>query len=294
MRNNNRPYMKNRSMINNSTPVNQQELQDARIALSSLKMKMNQNKQPSNNNMQQPLNNSNNKYGEYYNQPRPQTKQHSKPQNYYNEIEHDNNYNQPRPQTKQQYKSQYIANEVSNQGEYYNQNQQRPQTKQQPKPQYNEPNYQEDYSNQNQYKPQLNPQSKLQYNNTPNNQQEEYEYYDDNRALHQKEDINKYEVDDNSLSPCPDCGKMFAQLPLSKHVKICKKVFMKKRKPFDSKKARITDEEHANFMKQAELEAKKKENYNKNAIQSKIPKWKRQSDQLRQIAQANREEDSKL
>lgn len=323
---NNRPYLKNRMMINNLTPVNQLELQDARIALSSLKMKMNQ-KQFSNN-INQQMNIDQAKQG-YNNQHRPQTKQQPKPQNYNDQIGQENNYNQSRPQTKQQPKSKYIPDDQFNERGYYNQNQ--PQIKKQ---QYihDEPDNTQGYYNQKQPKSQskqllnqyfsdeqldnqknISNQTKQhphQYNEDLRpkanqidmNQQhdeddeeieEEKDANENTRPLHQGEDINKYEVDDTTLSPCPDCGKMFAQLPLSKHVKICKKVFLNKRKPFDSKKTRLVDEEQETLINQSEMEAKKQKN-KKNAIQTKIPKWKKQSEQLRKIAQANREEDSKV
>ena len=38
---------------------------------------------------------------------------------------------------------------------------------------------------------------------------------------------------------CPDCGRSFNEDAFGKHAKICQKVFMSKRKAFDSKKSRI-------------------------------------------------------
>jgi hypothetical protein len=35
------------------------------------------------------------------------------------------------------------------------------------------------------------------------------------------------------LIPCPDCGRKFNQQALQKHRKICKKVFVEKRKAFN-------------------------------------------------------------
>lgn len=40
---------------------------------------------------------------------------------------------------------------------------------------------------------------------------------------------------------CPDCGRKFNSGPYQKHIKICAKVFLQKRKQFDSKKMRIQD-----------------------------------------------------
>jgi hypothetical protein len=38
---------------------------------------------------------------------------------------------------------------------------------------------------------------------------------------------------------CPDCGRSFNENAFERHAKVCAKVFMSKRKTFDSKKARI-------------------------------------------------------
>jgi zinc-finger of a C2HC-type len=46
----------------------------------------------------------------------------------------------------------------------------------------------------------------------------------------------------NNFLECPDCGRRFNQDSLAKHAKICAKVFMNKRKPFDSKKQRLIPE----------------------------------------------------
>lgn len=48
-------------------------------------------------------------------------------------------------------------------------------------------------------------------------------------------------ADIGELIECPDCGRKFNSGPYEKHVKICAKVFMKKRKVFDSQKHRIAD-----------------------------------------------------
>jgi uncharacterized C2H2 Zn-finger protein len=41
---------------------------------------------------------------------------------------------------------------------------------------------------------------------------------------------------------CPDCGRKFNPAPYEKHVKICAKIFLQKRKVFDSKKMRMNEE----------------------------------------------------
>ena len=41
------------------------------------------------------------------------------------------------------------------------------------------------------------------------------------------------------LQPCQDCGRSFAAAALARHAKICKKVFLQKRKPLDSGAQRL-------------------------------------------------------
>jgi hypothetical protein len=41
---------------------------------------------------------------------------------------------------------------------------------------------------------------------------------------------------------CPDCGRKFNRIPYEKHVKVCAKIFIQKRKVFDSKQKRIPEE----------------------------------------------------
>merc|ERR1719499_2139865 len=54
------------------------------------------------------------------------------------------------------------------------------------------------------------------------------------------------EEDDNEpRQPCPDCGRCFKASVLEKHMKICKKVFMQKRKQFSSAANRLGELENA-------------------------------------------------
>ena len=90
--------------------------------------------------------------------------------------------------------------------------------------------------------------------------------------------------DENSpTSPCPHCGRSFNQMAFGKHVKICEKVFLKKRKAFNTQKQRINDSEQASLMKQGALEAKTNPMLNQNKKQGEIPKWKLQSMAFRAI-----------
>ena len=96
--------------------------------------------------------------------------------------------------------------------------------------------------------------------------------------------------------PCPDCGRSFVQATLEKHIKICKKVFMKKRKAFDMKEAR-KNSDLEQFEKEKEMEGKyggknkknQKNTQTNNKKSDGIPKWKKQSEELRNIIKATAE-----
>ena len=88
--------------------------------------------------------------------------------------------------------------------------------------------------------------------------------------------------EESPTSPCPHCGRNFNPNALSKHVKICEKVFMKKRKAFNTQKQRINDSEQASLMKQGAMEAKRNPLLNKKN-NGAIPKWKLQSMAFRAI-----------
>ena len=83
-------------------------------------------------------------------------------------------------------------------------------------------------------------------------------------------------------SPCPHCGRSFNSQALNKHIKICEKVFLKKRKAFNTQKQRIQDSEQASLMKQGALEEKRNPLLN-NKKTGGIPKWKLQSMAFRAI-----------
>ena len=74
---------------------------------------------------------------------------------------------------------------------------------------------------------------------------------------------------------CPDCGRSFVQESYQKHVKICKKVFVNKRKQFDSNGQKEGGEETAGKPKAAKKA-------------SAGGKWKQQSEVFRANLQAAR------
>ena len=71
----------------------------------------------------------------------------------------------------------------------------------------------------------------------------------------------EFEEDDANLpqEECPDCGRKFNQNAFEKHVKICKKVFMQKRKKFDSTKQRLQGDGVDPELKKVYEKAKKEE-----------------------------------
>ena len=67
-------------------------------------------------------------------------------------------------------------------------------------------------------------------------------------------------ADSGEQIQCPDCGRRFNPLPFSKHAKICAKVFLQKRKVFDSSQMRIAavgDPELEKLAAQAKKDAAK-------------------------------------
>jgi len=74
------------------------------------------------------------------------------------------------------------------------------------------------------------------------NPREEVDDYRKSKAQSFANDLPPDAIADiGELMECPDCGRKFNSGPYEKHVKICAKVFMKKRKVFDSQKHRIAD-----------------------------------------------------
>jgi zinc-finger of a C2HC-type len=53
----------------------------------------------------------------------------------------------------------------------------------------------------------------------------------------ENEDDRMAGVDDERIE-CPSCGRKFVEEALARHQKVCKKVFVQKRKVFDTKKIR--------------------------------------------------------
>lgn len=92
-------------------------------------------------------------------------------------------------------------------------------------------------------------------------------------------DPQEYPEEDGELFECSKgCGRQFNGNAISKHEKVCEKVFQSKRKAFNTAAQRQVENE-GNFQKmpQQSLNQTKKPVEKK----TKIPKWKLQSAQLR-------------
>lgn len=98
---------------------------------------------------------------------------------------------------------------------------------------------------------------------------------------------------------CPDCHRKFNPIPYEKHVKICAKVFLQKRKVFDSTKMRVEDNpELLKILKQKQKEeAMAARRKTKAAAAQETPvgtdsaaksKWKQQSSAFREAMRAAR------
>jgi hypothetical protein len=88
--------------------------------------------------------------------------------------------------------------------------------------------------------------------------------------------------DDQEKYSCRHCNRMFNEEAIDKHEKICKKIFIDERKKFDMKKKRILDSEHAMLMRKNDKD-KKNEKAAANAAANKKAKWKKQSEEFRQM-----------
>eukprot|EP01112_Ceratiomyxa_fruticulosa_P004549 TRINITY_DN1508_c0_g2_i1.p1 TRINITY_DN1508_c0_g2~~TRINITY_DN1508_c0_g2_i1.p1 ORF type:complete len:464 (-),score=124.55 TRINITY_DN1508_c0_g2_i1:72-1463(-) len=143
----------------------------------------------------------------------------------------------------------------------------------------------------------------------PEPQEEEYSYtqYDDPNdsapipTLSGESNSNApdlYSSGDVRLVECPNCNRKFAADRLAKHAKICKKVFIDKRKVFDSTSARVEGTEAAAFVaatkKKEALEAKKAAKSGAPKSEqtplpgAAVPKWKVERAQLRAAMRAAR------
>lgn len=72
------------------------------------------------------------------------------------------------------------------------------------------------------------------------------------------------------LNQCTQCGRKFNDIAYEKHVKICSKVFLTKRKPFDSAKHRALGTDLMEFYRRNKPDAYNKSSMNKTKLNSAI------------------------
>ena len=88
------------------------------------------------------------------------------------------------------------------------------------------------------------------------------------------------------LLPCAICARTFAPQSLEKHIKICEKTVIKKRKPFDSAKQRIQGTELEEFLPKQE----NKRSYQEERIGKSKSTWKQTHDEFLRAIRAARGE----
>jgi hypothetical protein len=99
---------------------------------------------------------------------------------------------------------------------------------------------------------------------------------------------------------CPDCGRKFNETAYERHVKICKKVFIEKRKTFDSQKHRVEGTEMAAIPVNRRYQPPSSSAPNNNSSikpakhsshqsNASMPKWKADSEAFRQAMKQSRQ-----
>jgi hypothetical protein len=231
----------------------------------------------------------------FQSQPQRQGRQQQQQQGQYNQYDEENDYGQ-RNQLTQQNKPRFNPS--------YDEPPQA-QQQSQPRSKFN-PSY-DDTPPQQPVKPKFKPtydeppaQTKPKFNPSYDDPPQPNSHYQDDGGQEEEED---YGPIDESLPQheCPDCGRKFNEIAFSKHVKICRKVFVQKRKAFDSTKMRIGDnQELVKIFTKAQKEEKKQQmlaqkQANKRQDEQavgggdKASKWKEQSKAFREAMKAARE-----
>lgn len=126
-----------------------------------------------------------------------------------------------------------------------------------------------------------------------NNYHEEHENYDDNNNYTSPNNINsikkkdKFNENDESykeninLKECNDCKRKFNEEVYDKHIKICKNVFIKKRKSYNIKEKRVINDEHKEILNNANRKQNKSKVKEKDVIKTAKKNWKAKSEMFR-------------
>uniref|UniRef100_A0A7S3VI84 C2HC/C3H-type domain-containing protein n=1 Tax=Dunaliella tertiolecta TaxID=3047 RepID=A0A7S3VI84_DUNTE len=111
-------------------------------------------------------------------------------------------------------------------------------------------------------------------------------------------DMAEGDADASDRIPCDSCGRKFAPEALAKHARVCAKVFANKRKPFNMAKQRLQGTDAASLHRTGRPPVAARPNSRMQSAQparqpggaaSSMPKWKAQSEALRQAMAANRQ-----
>lgn len=101
------------------------------------------------------------------------------------------------------------------------------------------------------------------------------------------------ELNKDKKDECNKCRRKFNEDSFKKHSKVCDQVFMNRRRPFDSRKQRMINLEHAILLRKKELFGEKSRammfdiNCSSKTSNEK-PRWKKLSDKFRAIIRVNR------
>jgi len=95
------------------------------------------------------------------------------------------------------------------------------------------------------------------------------------------------------LQGCPDCDRKFRPEALARHVGICKKVFLQKRKVFDSKRKRLTDNPELLQSKQSSSTMGRSARQSA-AAAGGTAKWRQDSEAFREAMKGAREYSSAI
>lgn len=94
----------------------------------------------------------------------------------------------------------------------------------------------------------------------------------------------------NGLSSCPTCQRTFNPESFEKHMRVCKKVFVQKRKTFDSQKKRLLANDETSSLVSLEPSKRPIDSASnaseKPTVDHVVPKWKADSEAFRQAMRA--------
>lgn len=123
------------------------------------------------------------------------------------------------------------------------------------------------------------------YNEEQENTDDDNDYTSNNNTKTNKTDKfneNEESYKENiNLKECNDCKRKFNEEVYDKHIKICKNVFIKKRKLYNIKEKRVINDEHKEILNNANKKQNKSKVKEKDAIKTAKKNWKIKSEMFR-------------